>query len=105
MKSIIVSMVAAAGLIVAGSTLAAEIPAEGGACKACHDIDKKKIGPALKDVAAKYKDDKDAVAKIEASIMKGGKFGWGTPISMPVKGGAKSDADVKKMAEFVAGLK
>ena len=105
MKSIITGMIAAAGLMVAGGAMAVDMPAEAGACKACHAIDKKAVGPAWKDVAAKYKDDKDAVNKIAANITKGGKFGWNTPVMMPPKGGAKSDADIKKLAEFIAGLK
>ncbi len=33
-------------------------------CAACHAIDKKIVGPAYQDVAAKYKGDKDAPAKL-----------------------------------------
>ena len=77
MKSIFVSMVATAGLIMAGSTVAAEMPAVGKAkCGACHAVDKKVVGPAFMDVSAKYKGDKDAAGKIAASITKGGSFGW-----------------------------
>lgn len=104
MKSIVVSMIAAAGLMVAGSAMAADIPKEGAACKACHSIDKKGVGPAWKDVAAKYKGDKDAVSKIAANITKGGKFGWNMAAAMPPKGGAKSDADIQSLAAFIAGL-
>ena len=103
MKSIVVSMIAAAGLMVAGSAMATDIPKEGAACKACHSIDKKAVGPAWKDVAAKYKGDKDAVSKIAANIEKGGKFGWNMAASMPPKGGAKPE-NIKMLAEFIAGL-
>ncbi|MBI5436348.1 MAG: c-type cytochrome [Nitrosomonadales bacterium] len=104
MKSIIVSMVAAAGLMVAGSALAVDMPASGKAkCGACHAVDKKVVGPAYNDVSAKYKGDKDAVSKIIASATKGGSFGWklGT---MPPKGLGATDAEIKEMAEFIAGL-
>ncbi|MDE2117822.1 MAG: c-type cytochrome [Betaproteobacteria bacterium] len=104
MKSIIVSMVAAAGLMVAGSALAVDMPAVGKAkCGACHAVDKKVVGPAYNDVAAKYKGDKDAVNKIIASATKGGSFGWklGT---MPPKGLGATDAEIKEMAAFIAGL-
>ncbi len=104
MKSIIVSMVAAAGLMVAGSALAAELPAEGKAkCGACHAIDKKVVGPAFNDVAAKYKGDKDAVSKMIANITKGGEFGYKLG-KMPPKGLGATDAEIKIMAEFIAGL-
>lgn len=104
MKSIIVNMFAAAGLMVAGSALAADMPAEGKAkCGACHAIDKKLVGPAFNDVAAKYKGDKDAASKMAANITKGGMFGWklGT---MPPKGMGATDAEIKSMSEFIAGL-
>jgi cytochrome c len=63
------------------------------------------MGPAFMDVAAKYKGDKQAVSKIAASIAKGGEFGWKLG-KMPAKGlgGMASDADIKTMSEFIAGL-
>lgn len=105
MKSIVISMIAGAGLMVAGSAMAVDMPAEAATCKACHAIDKKVVGPAWKDVAAKYKDDKDAVSKIVANIKKGGQFGWKAAAPMPPRGMAKSDADIQKLAEFIVGLK
>ena len=104
MKSIIVSMVAAASLVVAGSTLAVDMPAEGKAkCGACHAIDKKVVGPSWDDVAAKYKGDKDAASKIAANVTKGGAFGWKMG-SMPAKGMGASDEQIKSLSEFIAGL-
>lgn len=103
MKSIVVSMIAAAGLMVAGSAMAVDMPAEGAACKACHAIDKKVVGPSWKAVAEKYKGDAGAVDKIAANITKGGKFDWKMG-QMPPKGGAKDAAQIQKLAEFIAGL-
>ena len=37
-------------------------------CLVCHDVDKKKMGPSLKDTAAKYKDDKAAEATLVAKL-------------------------------------
>ncbi|MEW6563090.1 MAG: c-type cytochrome [Pseudomonadota bacterium] len=105
MKSIVVSMVAAAGLMVAGSALAADMPAEGKAkCGACHAIDKKVVGPAWKDIGAKYAGDKDGAKKIAENIKKGGSFGWKMG-SMPPKGAGATDAEVDSLAKFIAGLK
>ena len=55
MKSIIVSMTVAAGLMVAGSTMAADMPelAKKNNCVACHAMDKKLVGPAFMDVSKK----------------------------------------------------
>ena len=51
-------------------------------CLACHAVDKKLVGPAYKDVAAKYKGDKDAVAKLAKKIREGGVGVWGQ-VPMP----------------------
>jgi cytochrome c len=51
-------------------------------CLACHAADKKLVGPAYKDVAAKYKGDKDAVAKLSKKIREGGVGVWGQ-VPMP----------------------
>jgi len=47
-------------------------------CMACHAVDKKVLGPAYKDVAAKYAGQKDAVDKLAAKVMKGGAGVWAT---------------------------
>src|ERR1043165_3177265 len=46
-------------------------------CMACHALDKKLVGPAYKDVAAKYAKDKDAYKKLADKILKGGSGVWG----------------------------
>lgn len=51
-------------------------------CLACHAIDKKLMGPAYKDVAKKYADDKGAEARLIEKVQKGGGGVWG-PIPMP----------------------
>jgi cytochrome c len=104
MKSIVISMVATAGLVIASSSLAVDMPAIGKAkCSACHAIDKRVVGPAFMDVSKKYQGDKDAVSKITASITKGGSFGWKFG-KMPPRGLGANDAEIKSMAEFIAGL-
>ena len=72
-----------------------------GACMACHAKDKKLVGPAFKDVAAKYKGQGDAVAKLTEKVRKGGAGVWG-PIPMPANGPDKiSDADLKLVIESI----
>ncbi|MDH2916323.1 MAG: c-type cytochrome [Gallionella sp.] len=102
MKSIVTSMIVAAGLMVAGSAMAADMPAvaKKNNCTACHAVDKKVVGPAWKDVAVKYKGD---VAHLSDKIKKGGSGAWG---SMPMPANPKvSDADMKEILAFIAGLK
>lgn len=104
MKSIMVSAVVAAGLMVAGSAMAADMPevAKKNNCVSCHAIDKKMVGPAWMDVAKKYKGDAGAAAHLDGVIAKGGKGVWG-PMPMPPSPKA-SDADRKALVDFILGL-
>ncbi|MFT3858705.1 MAG: cytochrome C [Aquabacterium sp.] len=70
-------------------------------CMACHAKDKKVVGPAFKDIASKYKGDKEAVAKLSDKVRKGGSGVWG-PIPMPPNAAEKiSDADLKASVEQI----
>ena len=72
MNSIIASMVAVAGLIISGYSLAVNMPEEGKAkCGTCHAIDKSSAAPSFMEISNKYKGDKDAVSKIATSITMG----------------------------------
>lgn len=68
-------------------------------CMACHAVDKKLVGPAFKDVAAKYAGQKDATDKLAAKIIKGGSGVWG-PVPMPANA-AVNEADAKTLAAWV----
>ena len=72
-------------------------------CAACHAIDKKLIGPPYMDVAAKYKGDKDALAKLSEKVKKGGTGVWGS-IPMPPNV-TVSDADIKELVTWILTLK
>jgi len=72
-------------------------------CFACHATDKKVVGPAYKDVAAKYRGDKAAEAKLIDKVKKGGTGVWGQ-IPMPPNA-AVPDADVKKLVDWILALK
>ena len=61
-------------------------------CLGCHDMEKKKVGPAYKDVSAKYKGDAGASAKIVGEL----KTGKGHPVKVNA-----SDEDLKAMADYV----
>ena len=86
-------------LAVAAPALADEALAKSKNCMACHAVDKKLVGPAYKDVAAKYAGQKDAVDKLAAKIIKGGSGVWG-PVPMPANAQV-NDADAKKLAAWV----
>src|SRR3954451_17554030 len=72
-------------------------------CLACHAVDKKLVGPAYKDVAAKYAGQKDAVDKLSVKIIKGGSGVWG-PVPMPANPQV-NEAEAKKLAAWVLSLK
>lgn len=104
MKSVIPGMFVAAGLIMAGTALAADMPASGKAkCGACHALDKKLMGPSYMAISAKYKGDADAAGKLAANITKGGAFDWKMG-KMPPKGMGANEDDIKAMSEYIAGL-
>ena len=67
-------------------------------CLTCHAIDHKVIGPAYKDVAAKYKDDKGAPARLAAKVKAGGGGVWGA-MAMPPN--AVSDAEADTLVKWV----
>ena len=72
-------------------------------CAACHAVDKKLIGPSYQEVAAKYKGDKDAAAKLIKKVKEGGSGVWGQ-IPMPPNA-TTSDADVKALVDWILTLK
>jgi cytochrome c len=78
----------------------AELATKGG-CTGCHKVDVKMVGPAYKDVAAKYKGQKDAVATLTGKVRGGSTGVWGQ-IPMPPSAEAKiSGDDLKKVIEWV----
>ena len=102
MKAIYVSLLAAAGILSAGAVQADEALAKAKNCMTCHAVDKKLVGPSYKDVAAKYKADKSAVATLAAKIKSGGKGNWGQ-IPMPPNNVTEDEA--KKLATWVMATK
>ncbi|HVJ12016.1 MAG TPA: c-type cytochrome [Burkholderiales bacterium] len=91
------------GLIAAFPALANEELAKKHACFACHTVDKKLVGPSYKDVAAKYRSDKDAVAKLAQKVKNGSQGVWGT-IPMPPNS-AVPEADINALVKWVLSQK
>jgi cytochrome c len=63
------AVLAAAGVLMAGPVNADAL--KDGGCLKCHDAAKKKIGPAIKDIAAKHKGQKDAAAMLSGKVAGG----------------------------------
>ena len=121
MKSIVINMVAAAGLMVAGSALATEMPplVQKYGCSNCHAIDVKMIGPSWTDISRAYNNNgktsigiptaeilrsKTAEEWLKLKISHGGAGNWGT-VLMP--GNDPSDtwqANLDTMVKSILGL-
>jgi cytochrome c len=95
--------VMAFGLLAVFPAVASDELAKKHACFACHTLDKKMVGPAYKDVAAKYRADKDAPAKLAAKVKNGSQGVWGT-IPMPPNA-AVPDADINALVKWILSQK
>ena len=94
-------------LLISGTATADIGLAKKSGCMACHNIDKKIIGPAWKDVAARYKDKAGAKADLMMKVKKGGRGNWkkvtgGAP--MPPYSPRVSDANIEILVDFILGL-
>ena len=99
----IVLAVAAALALASGAAFASADLAKAKNCLACHTTDKKLVGPAYKDVAAKYASDKDAAGKLAKKIREGGVGTWGQ-VPMPANPQV-SDAEAQTLAKWVLTVK
>lgn len=102
MKAIYVAMMVAAGVVAAGQAHADEAMAKAKNCMACHTIDKKLVGPAYKEVAAKYRGQKDAVAKLSEKVIKGGSGVWG---NVPMAPNNVTPDEAKQLVTWILSLK
>jgi cytochrome c len=91
------------GMLAACPVYASDELAKKHACFACHTVDKKMVGPAYKDVAAKYRADKAAPAKLAEKVKKGSTGVWGT-VPMPPNA-AVPDADVNALVKWILSQK
>lgn len=73
-------------------------------CFTCHNPDTKMIGPAYRDVAAKYRNDPDAEAKLISQMETGGSGKWGPVPMIPFKGKVPPE-DMKQLAEWIMGYR
>jgi cytochrome c len=72
-------------------------------CMACHAVASKLVGPAYKDVAAKYAGKKDAEDKLTAKVLKGGSGAWGA-VPMPANPQV-SEAEARTLVKWVLSQK
>lgn len=101
MKSVVTLAAALALSTVSLSAFANLDLAKAKNCTACHAVDKKLIGPAYKDVATKYANDKGALAALTKKVREGGTGVWGQ-IPMPANPQV-SAAEAETLVKWVLG--
>ena len=99
---VVVGMSVASGAQAALDDATAQAMMKKDGCASCHEVDKKVVGPAFKDVAAKYKGDKDAATKLREKVKKGGAHVWGEAAMPPNV--LASDADIKDLVDWILTL-
>jgi cytochrome c len=102
-KFALIAALAATATLVGGPAFANMELAQKKSCLACHAVDKKLVGPAYKDVAAKYAGQKDAAAKLAEKIQKGGVGAWGQ-VPMPANPQVNAE-EAKQLAAWVLSIK
>ena len=101
--ALVVGMSAAGGAHAVLDNAAAEAMMKKDGCAACHEVDKKLIGPSFQDVAAKHKGDKGAAARLKDKVKNGGTHVWGDVVMPPNI--LASDADIKELVDWILTLK
>ena len=104
MKSIVIAALVATAVLASAPAMANLELAKKSNCMACHQVDKKLVGPSYQEVAKKYAADKGAEAKLIDKVKKGGSGVWG-PVPM-APNPQISDADLKTLVKWIlAGAK
>ena len=103
MKFVPLILSVAAGAVFALPVQASEELAKKYMCLTCHQVDKKLVGPAFKEIAAKYASDKAAEGKMVDKVKKGGAGVWGQ-IPMPPNDKVP-EADLKAGGKWVLSAK
>ena len=102
MKKLALLAAVAAGILATAPAMADEALAKAKNCMACHALDKKMVGPAYKDVAAKFGGQKDAEATLAKAIIEGSKGVWG-PVPMPSN--KVTEAEAKQLVTWILSMK
>lgn len=97
-------LIAAALVLTSSQAFANEALAQKNGCLACHSVQTKILGPTYKDVAAKYKGQPDAKAKMVAKVSNGGSGAWG-PMPMPAMSPQVSKKDIETIVDWVLASK
>jgi cytochrome c len=100
--AVIVALAGLAGLVTAAwadDAPRGQMIARANACMGCHAVDRKVVGPSFQQIAAKYKGDAQAPAKLVNKVKDGGSGVWGV-LPMPPHP-TMSDADIRTVVDWV----
>lgn len=106
MRTTLLPMLAALSLAAAAPAHATdgEAAVKKARCVACHAVDQKRVGPAYKEVAAKYKGDKSAPGKLFEKVRAGGSGNWGQVPMIPHPADKISDEELKAAIQWIMSL-
>jgi cytochrome c len=103
MKRAVLLLAVAAAFPASYSVMASDELAKKYACFACHTVDKKMVGPSYKDVAAKYRADKAAPARLAEKVKNGSQGVWGN-VPMPPNT-TVPEGDIKALVSWILSQK
>lgn len=101
----LVLVAAVCGVLAASGAWASQQLHVKSGCVACHMVDRKLVGPAYKDIAAKYKGRADAVPYLTQRVRKGGPGNWGTIPMAPNDVSKLNDKDLKTLLDWILATK
>lgn len=98
---IFVATAAVIGLLSAAPVFADADLAKKKNCMACHQLDKKAVGPSYQEVSAKYKGQADAPAMLAEKVIKGGSGVWG---KVPMPPNKVTPEESKALVDWILSL-
>jgi cytochrome c len=104
LNTLLLPLIAVTGLALAQPAKASEAIVKKARCIACHTVDQKRVGPAYKDVAAKYKGDTKAPAQLFDKVRHGGSGNWGEVPMLAHPADKISDEDLKAAITWILTL-
>lgn len=100
MKAVLIAATAVLAMT-SGVAAANQAMAQRNGCMACHQMDRKTVGPSFREIAAKYKGDAKAAAQLENAIVRGSRGVWG---NVPMAPQPRAAGDAKALAAWILTL-
>lgn len=95
----------ALALLVSAAPAQADVElARAKACLGCHDIERCKVGPSFKEIAARYRNHPGVTEVLARKVLEGGKGAWGE-VPMPANQGRVTPAEARRLVAWVLAQK